>query len=86
MKEWHFTIPAVIDRGIYKAGLTYAKGDGCTFGGGFWIAQVEITAKPAEGPDWRLAVRRGRDGKDGAAGPKGDMGPAGKDGKDLTKW
>jgi hypothetical protein len=37
-----------------------------TFGGQWYIAQTKTKAKPGESPDWRLAVRRGRDGKDAA--------------------
>ena len=58
--------PTVIDRGVYRAGQEYAQGDGVTFGGSFWIAQKETGAKPGEGDDWRLAVKKGRDGRDKA--------------------
>jgi hypothetical protein len=69
-----FVLPVVIDRGVYRPEQKYAKGDGVTFGGSFWIAQVdEPTEKPsipapgtAAGAtgEWRLAVKKGRDGKD----------------------
>lgn len=59
-----FTLPVVIDRGVYKQGEKYIRGDGVTFGGSWFIAQCETDAKPEESPDWRLAVKRGRDGKD----------------------
>jgi len=65
VKEFAFTLPVVIDRGIYTEGKTYSAGDGATWGGSFWIAQKETTAKPGEGGDWRLAVKKGRDGRDG---------------------
>lgn len=56
----------VIDRGIFKAGTDYAKGDGVTFGGSYWIKQADgAVGKPGEDSGWRCAVKRGRDGKDG---------------------
>jgi integrin beta 3 len=68
------TLPIPIDRGVWKPGTWYGKGDGVTWGGSFWIAQEATNAKPGEsGADsraWRLAVKRGTDGK------------AGRDGKD----
>lgn len=63
VKEFPLTFDVVLDRGVYKAGQEYAKGDAVTWGGSLWIAQKETSAKP-EGGDWRLAVKRGRDGKD----------------------
>ncbi len=59
------SIPTPIDRGIYQAEKEYVRGDGVTFGGSWWICQVEKTkARPGEdNSDWRLAVKRGRDAK-----------------------
>ena len=85
VREWNFTIPALIERGIYKAGNAYKRGDGVTYSGSFWIAQADTESKPGEGSDWRLAVKRGRDGKDGKHGAKGDTGPPGRPGRDLTQ-
>jgi len=65
VKEFAFTLPVVIDRGIYTEGKTYSAGDGATWGGSFWIAQKDTSTKPGEGGDWRLAVKKGRDGRDG---------------------
>lgn len=70
-------IPCVIDRGVWRDG-SYRKGDGVTWGGSFFIAQKDTTAKPETNQDWRLAIKRGRDGKDGKAGPIGLQGPRGK--------
>lgn len=54
-----------IDRGVYTPDRKYLKGDGVTWGGSWWIAQVdEPTDKPGTSDQWRLAVKRGRDGKD----------------------
>ena len=62
-KEFSFKVPIVLDRGVYRAGETYAKGDAVTWAGSLWIAQKETTAKPDGGDGWRLSVKRGRDAK-----------------------
>jgi len=63
-KDFHFSVPVVIDRGFYREGESFDKGDGVTFGGSYWIAQATTRSKPEIGnPDWRLAVKKGRDGK-----------------------
>ena len=65
VKTFALTVPAVIDRGVFKEGQAYTLGDAVTFGGSLWIAQKDTTDKP-DGPDtgWRLAVKKGRDGRD----------------------
>ena len=65
VREFSFAMPVVIDRGVYREGKGYMAGDGVTWGGSFWIAQKDTSAKPDTGDDWRLSVKRGRDGKDG---------------------
>lgn len=62
-------LPYVRDVGVWKEGAAYLEGDGVTWGGSFWTAQKDTTAKPDGSDDWRLAVKRGRDGKD-FAGPQ----------------
>lgn len=58
------TFPVVLDKGFWKEGTEAGKGDGYTFGGSYWIAQKATDSKPETGnPDWRLAVKKGRDGK-----------------------
>ena len=84
-KEFRFSLPVVLDRGVYKDAQTYQAGDGVTWAGSFWIAQKETSAKPEGGDGWRLAVKRGRDGKDGVPGIKGERGLPGERGKDLTQ-
>lgn len=64
IKEFTFTMPVVIDRGVWKE-QNYQPGDGVTWGGSFWIAQEPTAEKPDSGKGWRLAVKKGRDGKDG---------------------
>lgn len=86
-KEWVFDVPAMIDRGVYKAEENYSRGDGVTYSGSWWIAQGVTKGKPGEpgSEGWRLAVKRGRDGKDGKDGERGPPGPEGKPGRDLTQ-
>lgn len=56
--------PAVIYREIYREGQDYEPGDAVTFGGSLWIALRATQSKPGDGsPDWRLAVKKGRDAK-----------------------
>lgn len=64
VKEFPFTVPVVLDRGVYREGQKYAAGDGVTWAGSYWIAQKETVSKPDSGGDFRLAVKRGRDGKE----------------------
>jgi hypothetical protein len=66
---YELVFPVIIDKGVYKAGETYVRGDAVTWGGSLWIAQKETSEKP-DGPDsgWRLAVKKGRDGKDAKNG------------------
>lgn len=60
-------IPAVEYLGVFKEGFDhmYQKGDAVTFGGSLWIAEKDNpVGKPEQSPDWKLAVKRGRDGKE----------------------
>lgn len=63
-KEFPFSLPVVIDRNVFKQSETYQAGDGVTWGGSYWIAQRETSAKPGEDDSWRLSIKKGRDGKD----------------------
>lgn len=68
VKEFAFTMPVVIDRGVWVEGRPegYAKGDAVTWAGSVWISQKNGNGdKPDGGESWRLSVKRGRDGKDG---------------------
>lgn len=80
-----FRVPVPLDRGTFKDGQSYRKGDGVSFGGSFWIAQEDTTDKPETGKGWRLAVKRGRDGREGAPGERGADGKPGAPGRDLTQ-
>lgn len=53
-----------LDRGVWKHGTTYEKGDVVTFGGSQWIALKDgATSKPPS-DEWRCQVSRGKDGRD----------------------
>ncbi len=81
-----FFAPIVLDQGVYQAERTYAKGDGVTYAGSFWIAQDATREKPGLGATkWRLAVKAGRDGREGKGtqGPAGPQGPRGESGRDY---
>lgn len=64
-KRFEFSVPVVLDRGVYRDGQQYEKADAVTFGGSLFIAQCDTSEKPETGKDWRLAVKHGRNGKDG---------------------
>lgn len=55
-------LDTMIYRGVYRSDQEYLPGDTCQFGGGLWHCDKQTRAKPGEGDDWSLAVRRGRDG------------------------
>lgn len=57
-------LPCIMDRGPYRSGESYQKGDAVSYGGSLWIAQDETAERPDGGKGWRLAVKKGRDGKD----------------------
>ena len=63
--EKTIAVPVMLDRGVYRAGQAYEKGDAVTFGGSVWVAQAETAEKPGTGSGWRLAVKAGRNGSDG---------------------
>lgn len=85
VKEFPITVPWPLDCGVWKDGEVYARGDGVSYDGSWWMAQQDTDSKPGTGNGaWRLAVKRGRDGRDGVKGDKGDTGSAGRHGRDLT--
>jgi len=64
VREYGFTIPAVLDRGVYREDNDYLKGGAVSFGGSLWIAQRDLPpGKPGQCDGWRLAVKKGRDGR-----------------------
>lgn len=59
-----FALPVVLDAGFWQPGMEVEAGDGVTLGGSYWIAQKATGTQPEVGnPDWRLAVRKGRDSR-----------------------
>lgn len=63
--EKSFSIPAILDKGVYSDTGTYEKGDGVTYAGSYWIVQKDSPeGKPGSSDDFRLAVKRGRDGRE----------------------
>lgn len=84
---WTLYFPVVLDRGVFKADVPYAKGDAVTWAGSLWIAQDSTTQKPGEGATaWRLAVKKGADGREGKPGPEGPRGPQGTKGEDGRRY
>jgi hypothetical protein len=65
VREFEFSIPVAIYRGVFKDGDAYKQGDTVTWGGHLYHCDTDTTDKPdGEQRCWTLAVRRGRDGKD----------------------
>jgi hypothetical protein len=64
VKEFPFSVPIVLDRGVFKEGQAYKAGDGVTWGRHYWIAKKDTSDTPEARSDWRLAVKSGRDGRD----------------------
>lgn len=63
VKEARLPIP--IDRGVWKDGAEYYRGNGVSWGGSFWLAQKDNPAGKPDSPnsDWRLATKRGQNAK-----------------------
>jgi integrin beta 3 len=85
IKKQVFVLPIPIDRGKYKSGEVYQRGDEVTFGGNIYRAVKATASKPGDDDTWRVAVNRGRDGRDGKDGAQGPQGPEGRPGRDLTQ-
>lgn len=52
-------------RGVWDAGTVYRQSNCVSDGGSMWICMAaQSTQRPGDGPDWRLAVKRGKDGRD----------------------
>lgn len=65
MHSFELSFPVPLDAGVWREDGEYAKGDGVTWAGSYWIAQRDAPGKPdATDSGWRLSVKRGRDGKD----------------------
>jgi hypothetical protein len=51
-------------QGTYDPDRQYSKGQFVTHNGSLWHANELTRARPGDGPDWTLAVKRGRDSRD----------------------
>ena len=72
VKEFDFTVPMAIYRGVFKEGTAYVTGDQVSFGGSIWHCLEPTTDKPGQGnPAWKLACKHGRDGRDGKSAYRG---------------
>lgn len=64
-KEFKFSVPAMINRGVFELGRKYTRGDVVTWAGSAWHCEKDTADKPGGGNDaWVLIVKRGRDGKE----------------------
>jgi hypothetical protein len=50
--------------GTFELGRAYERGSFVTYGGSIWCARRATRQRPADGDDWQLAVKAGRDGRD----------------------
>jgi hypothetical protein len=65
VKEFPFSVPAMIYRGVWKDGQNCERGDTVTWGGSLWHCNETTRDKPGDGTKaWSLAAKRGRDGRD----------------------
>lgn len=75
VKEFAFTVPAMIYRGVFKE-QDYAKGDAITWGGSLWHCNENTKENPDQNHTaWTLVAKKGRDGKDGIVKPTKDPAP-----------
>lgn len=52
-------------KGVWQPGLVYRESNFVTDDGSIWACiKEQTTQRPGSGPDWRLAVKRGKDGRD----------------------
>ncbi len=63
VKELPIYLPVPVYRGVYSGDSLYLKNDCATFGGSIWMALEDTQTKPGTGPEWKLAVKAGRDGR-----------------------
>lgn len=70
VKEFPFTVPFPIYRGVFKDGNSYKQADMVTSNGSVWHCNEATGEKPGTSKAWTLSVRAGRDGKDGKLPPK----------------
>lgn len=61
--SFELEFPFPIYRNAFKEGETYSPGDMVSWAGSVWHCAKATSAKPGDGDEWTLAVKRGRDGK-----------------------
>lgn len=61
--ESSITEANVVDKGVWREGIAYRKGEAVTCKGSLWIAQTDTTERPGASPCWRLAVKAGESEK-----------------------
>ena len=49
--------------GAHEAAKLYRKGQFATCDGSLWACMRETMQRPGDGPDWQLAVKKGRDAR-----------------------
>ncbi len=55
-------------KGVFDAGVTYARGASVTYHGSIWIAKRATFDVPGATDGWQLAVKAGRNGRDARDG------------------
>jgi hypothetical protein len=50
--------------GVFEAGRKYAPGEIVTHDGSMWFCHLSTQARPGDGDQWQLAVKRGQNGRD----------------------
>lgn len=68
IKEYSFSIPAQIYKGVYQKGHSYVVGDTVTDNGSLWSCISPTSERPLSSENWQLAVKQGRAGEKGASG------------------
>lgn len=64
-RVYRFSLPIILDRGVWREEARYERGDAVTSDGSLWIARRDDPShEPGKGDAWRLAVTRGRHGRD----------------------
>lgn len=100
-KEFAVRLPVPIDRGPWREGERYERGDGVSWSGSFWIAQEDDPGRPEQDKGWRLSAKAGQKGasayniatrlgfsgseREWLASLKGPKGDKGDSGRDLTQ-
>jgi hypothetical protein len=64
-KDFTIEFPRMAYQGPFAEAVSLRKGDAVTWNGSIYVARKDNPeGKPGDGPDWTLAVKKGRDGWD----------------------